>query len=289
MVLRNARSRVRKILLSCHSRHVLDTGLNTKFGDYLASELTVTADAEQLSGKSHWWTPSSLSREQSSTLAVPAAALSGPQTVDVVPGPAAPSARATWAFNRHMGGPHTCADGCRHPVASSSGAFPDHTGPPSFSPGVESLPYGLLGSGIRDSNWAAAVAAATVPNPAMNVAGPPAAAPRQAADLLRRTGGGGSGLRHLAPAMPAIAPALPAVTVAAAKVPNPAEHAAGGGSGLHAPAMRPAMIAPAIPAVTSAAATDPSPATPPRAGALGRSRQLSTPPKDPAAASESPA
>ena len=71
MVLRNARSRVRKILLSCHSRHVLDTGLNTKFGDYLASELKVTADAEQLSGKSHWWTPSSLSREQSSTLAVP--------------------------------------------------------------------------------------------------------------------------------------------------------------------------------------------------------------------------
>jgi hypothetical protein len=43
--LRNARLRVRKILLSCHSRHVLDTGLNTKFGDYLASELTVTADA----------------------------------------------------------------------------------------------------------------------------------------------------------------------------------------------------------------------------------------------------
>ena len=304
MVLRNARSRVRKILLSCHSRHVLDTALNTKFGDYLASELKVTADAEQLSGKSHWWTPSSLSREKSSTLAVPAAALSGPQTVDVVPGPAAPSARATWAFNRHMGGPHTCADGCRHPVTSSSGAFPDHTGPPSFSPGVESLPYGLLGSGIRDSNWAAAVAAATVPNPAMNVAGPPAAAPRQAADLLRRTGGGGSGLRHLAPAMPAIAPALPAVTVAAATVPNPAEHAAGppaaprqavdlllrpgGGSGLHAPAM-PAMIAPAMPAVTFAAATDPSPATPPRAGALGSSRQRSTPPKDPAAASESPA
>jgi hypothetical protein len=205
MVLRNARSSVRKILLSCHSRHFLDTGLNTKFGDYLASELKVTADAEQLSGKSHWWTPSSLSREQSSTLAVPAV----PQTVDVVPGPAAPSARATWAFNRHRGGPHTCADGCRHPVASSSGASPDHTGPPSFSPGVESLPYCLLGSGIRDSNWAAAVAAATVPNPAVNVAGPPAAAPRQAADLLRRTGGGGSGLRHLAPAIIGCPPSRP--------------------------------------------------------------------------------
>ena len=45
MVLRNERSRVRKILLSCHSRHVLDTGLNTKFRDYLASELKVTADS----------------------------------------------------------------------------------------------------------------------------------------------------------------------------------------------------------------------------------------------------
>ena len=104
--LRSARSRVRKILLDCHSRHVLNTELNTKFGDYLASELKVTSDAAQLSGNSHWWTPSSL-REQSSTLAVPAAALSGPRTVDVVPGPAAPSARApgapTWAFSRHRG------------------------------------------------------------------------------------------------------------------------------------------------------------------------------------------
>jgi hypothetical protein len=105
--LKNARTRVRQILLSCHSRHVLDTGLNTKFGDYLASELKVTVGAEQLSGKSHWWTPSSNSREQSSNLAVPAAALSGPQNVNVVPGPAVPSAMApgapTWAFNRHRG------------------------------------------------------------------------------------------------------------------------------------------------------------------------------------------
>ena len=66
VLLKNARSRVRKILLDCHSRHVLDTELNTKFGDYLASELKVTSDAEQLSGNSHWWTPSSL-REQPST------------------------------------------------------------------------------------------------------------------------------------------------------------------------------------------------------------------------------
>ena len=137
VLLKNARSRVRKILLDCHSRHVLDTELNTKFGDYLASELKVTSDAEQLSGNSHSWTPSSL-REQSSTLAVPAAALSGPRTVDVVPGPAAPSSRApgapTWAFNCHRGGggPPTCADGCRHPVASSSGATTDYADPPSF-------------------------------------------------------------------------------------------------------------------------------------------------------------
>jgi hypothetical protein len=50
--LRNARSRVRKIILSCHSRHVLDAELNTNFGDYLESQLKVTspADAEQLSG-----------------------------------------------------------------------------------------------------------------------------------------------------------------------------------------------------------------------------------------------
>jgi hypothetical protein len=48
--LKNARTSVRQILLSCHSRHVLETGLNTKFGDYLASELKVTVGAEQLSG-----------------------------------------------------------------------------------------------------------------------------------------------------------------------------------------------------------------------------------------------
>ena len=223
--LRSARSRVRKILLDCHSRHVLNTELNTKFGEYLASELKVTSDAAQLSGNSHWWTPSSL-REQSSTLAVPAAALSGPRTVDVVPGPAAPSARApgapTWAFNCHRGGggPPTCADGCRHPVASSSGASP----------------YG------------------------------------------------GSGLRHLAPAMPAIAPALPAASRQTVDV---LRRPGGGGSGLQAPAMPAIAPAPAPPAVTVAAATDPSPATPPRAGALGRGRQRPTPPKDPA--SESPA
>ncbi len=119
VILKNARSRVREILVSCHSRHVLHPVLKKNFRDYLARELKVTSDAGQLSGNSHWWTPSSL-REQPSTVAVPAAALSGPRTVHVVPGPAASSARApgapTWAFNRHRGGLHTCADGCHHSI-----------------------------------------------------------------------------------------------------------------------------------------------------------------------------
>jgi hypothetical protein len=85
---------------------------------------------------------------------VPAAAFSGPRTVDVVPGPATPSAGApgapAWAFNRahHSGGPHTCTGCCCPPGASSSGASPDYAGPPSMYPGVESSPYGLLSSGI---------------------------------------------------------------------------------------------------------------------------------------------
>jgi hypothetical protein len=152
VILKNELSCVREIiiLVSCHSHHVLDPVLKKYFRDYLARGLKVTSDAEHLSRNSHWWTPSSL-REQPSTVAVQAAALSGPRTVDVVPGPAASNARApgapTWAFNRHRGWPHTCADGCCDPVTSSSGTTPDYAGPPSFYPGVESLPYGLPGPG----------------------------------------------------------------------------------------------------------------------------------------------
>ncbi len=161
--------------LATVATHVLDMELNTKSRDCLASELKWTSDAEQMSGKSHWWTLSSL-RELPSTLAVPAAAFSGPRTVDVVPGPAAQVPCApTWAFNRHSGGPHTCAVGCHHPVASSSGASPDYAGPHSFYLCVDLLPYSILGSGILDSNWAVAVAAATVPNPTVHVAGAPVA------------------------------------------------------------------------------------------------------------------
>ena len=153
--LKSTRKRVKRIMVSsCHSRHVLDPDLNTKFGDYLARELKVTSDTEQLSGESHWWTSWSL-REQSSTLAaVPASAFSGPRTVDVVPGPATLSAGApgapAWAFNRarHSGGPHTCTGCCCPPGASSSGASPDYAAPPSMYPGVESSPYCLLSSGI---------------------------------------------------------------------------------------------------------------------------------------------
>ena len=59
--LKSTRKRVKRIMVSsCHSRHVLDPDLNTKFGDYLARELKVTSDTEQLSGESHWWTSWSL-------------------------------------------------------------------------------------------------------------------------------------------------------------------------------------------------------------------------------------
>ena len=49
--LKSTRKRVKRIMVSCHSRYVLDPDLNTKFGDYLARELKVTSDTEQLSGE----------------------------------------------------------------------------------------------------------------------------------------------------------------------------------------------------------------------------------------------
>jgi hypothetical protein len=87
-------------------------------------------------------------------------------------GPGAPGAPGpTWAFNCHRGWPYTCADGCLHPVASSSSASPVYAGIPFFYAGVESLPYCLPSSSIWDSNWVgtAGVAVATDQDPTVHV------------------------------------------------------------------------------------------------------------------------
>ena len=57
--LRNARTRVRKILLKCHASLGLSPASNQEFGKYLEKELQVTLDAAPFSGESHWWTPES--------------------------------------------------------------------------------------------------------------------------------------------------------------------------------------------------------------------------------------
>jgi hypothetical protein len=60
VVLKNARVRIRKNLMACNSRHSPTEDLKQKCGDYLARHLHVTADAEPLSGASHWWTPENI-------------------------------------------------------------------------------------------------------------------------------------------------------------------------------------------------------------------------------------
>jgi len=252
--LKSARKRVKRILVSCHSRHILDPDLNTKFGDYLASKLKVTSDAEQLSGTSHCWTPASL-REPSSASTVPATAAATSGQIVCGPSTRLGSGAPTWAFNRHSGSPHTCPGGCCPPVASLSSASPNYAGPSSMYPGVDSLPFGLLGIGggrglgagngdhlVRWSDWRpgrgssnAGVAAA---------AGGPGRDSEAAGRISADQGGGGRG-------------GLNADQGDAA--------GAGRDAGLGAPAM---------------------PATP-RSGSLGTGRHRSTPPA--ATASESPA
>jgi hypothetical protein len=164
--------------LATVATHVLDMELNTKFRDCLASELKWTSDAEQMSGKSHWWTLSSL-RELPSTLAVPGCQQQ--PYLDLGQSMSSLAQRRKCPAHRH--GPSTVTAAAltrvlsvfHHPVASSSGDSPDYAGPHSFYLCVDLLPYSILGNGILDSNWAVAVAAATVPNPTVHVAGAPAA------------------------------------------------------------------------------------------------------------------
>ena len=119
-------------------------GCELSLCEHVSHYLSVKTDAEPLSGEqTSSWTPEKLQEQPpSATAATSASALRrGPSTVHA----------PTWAFNRHSGGPHMCAGGCCPPVASLSSASPDYAGPPSMYPGVDSLPYGLLGSCIRDA------------------------------------------------------------------------------------------------------------------------------------------
>ena len=156
--LRNARQRVRDILINCHRRLALNPAMDQAFGKYLETKLRVTSVEEPFSGSTHWWTPED-PRGQPSFAA--AAAFSGPRTVNVAGPPAAP----TWAFNRPSAGPHSCTIGCRCcPPVASSAASPEYSTPPSAYPSVASSfpPFpvrgvrdaaggGLPGGGLRDS------------------------------------------------------------------------------------------------------------------------------------------
>ena len=124
---RNARSRIRDILMACHVNLNLNPSANLAFDDVLR-QLSVQPDAEPLSGEeTNWWTPENL-RELLLSAAAAAATTSGRQLLDdevaaVAGGHAGgplPGRTPTWAFNG--GGPHRCTGGGPHRCECAAGA-----------------------------------------------------------------------------------------------------------------------------------------------------------------------
>jgi hypothetical protein len=107
--LRNARQRVRQLFFGCNSKLALHPDVHRAFKNMLTNNLSVKLDAVPLSAEeTSWWTLETL-REQPPSAAATSTRSHGP---------------SIWAFNRHSGGPHTCAGGCCPPGASflASGA-----------------------------------------------------------------------------------------------------------------------------------------------------------------------
>ena len=105
--LRNARLRIRELLIKWHGRLGLPPTANQEFSRYLEKELHVTPDAEPFSGEphcgeSHWWIPESPPDRPQAAVGAPvlgesaAAAAGRPQDAQRVS-----LGTPAWAFNPH--------------------------------------------------------------------------------------------------------------------------------------------------------------------------------------------